>query len=257
MGDFAIPFMVDELRITRDKDVYAGILEAITQLEGPTMAGLGRGARRPHARSSSTASSRAIAARDDVLNLQTFAQTDLAPFLWRVMAQPDDQNPTLQPVGRASCSNKLHPGVKADLQHPRGRTRRHRPRSSTTTRPASPAPRPTPTARPPPSRCGCGTPRPDDPKLDKLEDVPVGQAEEYYGLRYARWALERQAGLRAGPGADPGAGRRAGHRAGEVRQPRDRRTGRLQAPLRRAVAVLDDLLDRGLSRKKTGARRWR
>ncbi len=27
-------------------------------------------------------------------------------------------------------------------------------------------------------------------KVDRLPDVPVGQAEEYYGLKYARWALE-------------------------------------------------------------------
>src|SRR5205085_10359465 len=27
-------------------------------------------------------------------------------------------------------------------------------------------------------------------KLNRIQDVPVGQAEEYYGLRYARWALE-------------------------------------------------------------------
>jgi CheY-like chemotaxis protein len=31
-----------------------------------------------------------------------------------------------------------------------------------------------------------------DQKLVKNEEVPVGQADEYFGLRYARWALERK-----------------------------------------------------------------
>jgi CheY-like chemotaxis protein len=92
---------------------------------------------------------------------------------------------------------------------------------------------------------------PVNPKLVKLEEVPVGQAEEYYGLRYARWALERK------PDYEPAQGlilALAAERA--VERAKFGNLARTEPAVYKLLAdapspVLMDLLNRGLNQKKT------
>src|SRR5262249_43619378 len=95
IGDFAIPAMVDALRTTRDRAQYAGLLSAIKQIEGHTIAGwiAALDGLTPDQQYGVIT---AISDRPDALKLQTHAQTDLTPFLWRIMAQPKEQSPTLR-----------------------------------------------------------------------------------------------------------------------------------------------------------------
>jgi hypothetical protein len=110
-GDFAIPFMVDELRVTRDKDVYAGILGAIPKLEAQTTAGwiAALDGLTPEQQQGVIS---AVASRPDLLNLQTAAQTELAPVLWRVLAQPAGSNPTAR-LAAEKLLNAMRPGLRA------------------------------------------------------------------------------------------------------------------------------------------------
>lgn len=184
-GDFAIPYMVDELRNTRDRAISTGLLEAIHVLEGSTISGWvaaldGLSPDQQYGVLS------AIVSRDDVLNLQTFAQSDLSPYLWRTMAQPPDSNPALRALAE-KLLNRLHPGAKADSKLPEVElTALARKHYNGTARYEGAVPNPDGSPKTVPLWVWDAT----QSKLVKLENVPIGQAQEYYGLRYARWVLE-------------------------------------------------------------------
>src|SRR5262245_56074945 len=76
MGDCVVPFMVNELRQTRDNNLYAGILSAIKQQEGHAIQGwvAALDGLSPEHQPGVVSS---IAGREDVLKLQTFAQLDI------------------------------------------------------------------------------------------------------------------------------------------------------------------------------------
>ncbi|HEV3387348.1 MAG TPA: hypothetical protein VG097_21190, partial [Gemmata sp.] len=184
-GDYAIPFMVDELRQTREPGVLSGLLETIPVLEGTTMSGwvAALDGLTPDMQYGVVS---AIASREDVLNLETFAQSDLSGFLWKVMAQPPEQSPALRALAE-KLLRKLHPGIKADTQFAEEQlTALARTFYDHTARYAG--------AR----NNGDGSPRTvpvwfwdaKSAKLLKNDEVPIGQAEEYFGLRYARWVIE-------------------------------------------------------------------
>ena len=187
MGDFAVPAMVDALRSTNDKALYAGILSAIKQLEGSAIAGW-IAALDGLTPDQQYGVINAIAARPDVLNLQTFAQYDLAPTLWRIMAQPRNQSPTLRTLAE-SLLNKVLPGSKADSKLPEAELTviartffDHKARfAATRTNPDGS-----------PSTVPLWIWDEKTNKLAKVEEVPIGNAEEHYGLQYARWALDRK-----------------------------------------------------------------
>lgn len=250
IGDFAVPFMVDELRAARDGPLAAGILAAIPKLEGHTVAGW-IAALDGLTPDQQYGVLRGIAAREDALILQAAAQTDLTPFLWRVLNQPADQNPTLREYAR-DLLTRLRPGTKPAALNPAAELvglgtafYDHKARfTGVKTNPDG-----TPSTVP---VWVWDATDPAAPKLKLNDDVPVGQAEEYYGLRYARWALERRADY------EPAqmlilalAAERAIERA---------KFGTLAAAepavyklLADAPAgVLTDLLDRALARKKSG-----
>ena len=65
------------------------------------------------------ASSHAIAGRDDVLKLQTFAQSDLTPYLWRGH-RPDGEQREPAPYGDMAedLLQQMNPGVKLDFKQP-------------------------------------------------------------------------------------------------------------------------------------------
>ncbi len=249
MGDFAIPFLVDELRITRDSDLRDGILSTIPKLDRPTMAGW-IAALEGLSPDQQFGVVQAITTRDDIIAMQADAQTDLAPMLWRVMARPTGQSPTLSALSERLL-NVLKPGTKAASRSPETeliqlantfyeRTARFDGAKSD------------PDGKTTVPIWVWDTTDPSSPKLKKMEDVPVGQAEEYYGLRYARWALERK------PDYEPAqllilalAAERAIQRAnhGDLASAEP---GIFKLLSDAPSPVLEDILSRSLTRKKTG-----
>ncbi len=184
-GDYAVPYMVDELRQTREKAVYAGLLETISVLEGSTIPGwiAALDGLTPDQQYGVVS---AIAFRGDVVALSNFAQSDLTPVLWRYMVQPKDQSPVLRALAE-KLLNQLHIGLKVDTKLPEEQLTAlartfydHTARYSGARNNADGSPR----------TVTMWTWDPMNSKLVKNEEVPVSQAEEYFGLRYARWVLE-------------------------------------------------------------------
>jgi CheY-like chemotaxis protein len=248
-GEFAVPYMVEEFRISREKEIIDGILGAIPKLEGHTMAGW-IAAFDIFTRDQQYAVLNAIASRPDVLTLQSVAQTDLSPFLWRVMALPPDQAPTLRAAAE-SLLNRLHPGLKAQSKLPDAElvklahtfydhTARYAAAKSNPD--GSPATVPLWVA---------DTKNADRMTVKKIEDVPSGQADEYYGLRYARWALEQK------PDYEPAQGlilAIAAERA--IERAKYGNLAKAEPAVFKLLsdapsAVLNEQLNRGLNQKKT------
>lgn len=247
-GDFAVPFMVNELRLTRDKDIYAGLLGAIKQLDASSIGGWvaaldGLTPAQQHGVIS------AIAARPDVLDLQGNAQSDLRPVLWRIVSQPVDQTPTLRSLA-IDLLNKFQPGTRAETRLPESElvalartffdhTARF---SGTKTNPdGSTVP-----------LWLWDTKDPSNPRLVKLDEVPLGNAEEYFGLRYARWALDRK------PDYEPAQGlilALAAERA--IERAKYGNLAKSEPAVFKLLAdtpspVLNELLNRGINQKRTG-----
>ena len=186
-GDYAIPFLVDAIRTNPGPDLYTGILETIPVLEGATMAGWvaaldGLAPDRQYGVLTE------MAKRRDVLSLLQVAQTDFTPHLWRILSRPRSANPTLYDLAE-QLVNKIVPGTKADTKRPEAELTAlarkfydHKARYSgaRTNSDGSPARVPV----------WVIVQRGAVPELTKLPEVPIGQAEEYFGLRYARWALD-------------------------------------------------------------------
>ena len=97
----------------------------------------------------------AIADRPDALQLQTFAQSEIEPFLWKIIVETEGiENHALRQMAE-DLLRRMNPGVKLDFQKPEARLVAFA-EPSTTTPPDSPPPRPTPTARLRPFRSGSG-----------------------------------------------------------------------------------------------------
>ena len=186
-GEYATPFLIEALRANPSAALYAGILDTIPVLDAPTMAGwVAALDGLPPDKQYGVLS--ALGMRRDVKNLLTIAQTDFTPHLWRILSKPRADAPTLYDLATL-LHNGLIPGAKADAKRPEvelaalARTfYEHRARylGAKTNPDGSPA------------RVPLWVAKLDGGvlKVDKLEDVPAGQADEYYGLRYARWALD-------------------------------------------------------------------
>jgi CheY-like chemotaxis protein len=186
-GEYAVPFMVEAIRQNPDPDVYAGILDTIPVLEAPTMAvwvasldGFGP------ARQFGILE--ALSLRRDVLDLLNYAQTDFTPHLWRILAADPKATPRNLRELALALLNRFHPGIKADTKRPDAElvataTRFYNHKALYRGPKADPAGAPTVPLWVASNEGGVL-------KLTKLPDVPTGQADEYYGLRYARWALE-------------------------------------------------------------------
>jgi len=187
-GEFAIPYMVDRFRTTPAKDsLYEGILGAIPKLEPQTVAGW-VAALDGFTPEQQFGVISAIASRPDIITLQSTAQSDLAPALWHILLQPREQSPTLRAFAE-TLLNKLRPGAKADTKLAEAELTAlgytfydHTARYAG----AKVNPDGSPTTVP------LWQWEAKAEKLTKFEDVPLGQAEEYYGLKYARWVLERK-----------------------------------------------------------------
>ena len=184
-GDYAIPFMVEALRKSIEPAISSGILGAIPKLEANTMAGwvAALDALEPGQQYGVLA---ALLSRDDFLILLSMAQTDIRPILWRFVGDPNG-NPTLrkfavETLGRMVPDfDKRLPETELTAIAKTFADRKARYQS----------------AKVNPDGSASTVPvwvwDAKDQKLVKKDDVPVSQAEEYYGLRAARWALERRA----------------------------------------------------------------
>lgn len=247
MGDFAVPFMVSELRKTNDNNLYAGLLSAIRVQEGHAIDGwvAALDGLNPQQQAGVLTS---IASRPDILKLQTFAQSDLAPFLWKVMASAENnENSALRKMAE-DLLRKVNPGVKVDLSNPEvrlttiartfyDRTARF---SATRTNPdGSPALVPVWVW---------------DAKAEtvvKNENVAISQAQEFFGLRYARWALEARPSYELAQAlilalAAEKAIERARYGTLATAEP-----ATFQLLAEAPSPILADLLNAGLNRKKT------
>jgi CheY-like chemotaxis protein len=246
-GEFAVPFLIDAIRTNPDKDLYAGIIETIPVLEGPSMAGWvaaldGLGLDRQYGVVT------ALSLRRDVLNLLTEAQTDFTPYLWRVLSLRPDQVPANMRDLAISLLTRFHPGSKADSKRPEvelvalaRKFYEHKARylGAKTNPDGSP------------TRVPLWVWDATLMKINRLSDVPVGQADEYYGLRYARWALESKPDYEPAQGlvlslASERAIERARFGPLAIAEPAVYKL-LADAP----SAVLGDLLARGLAEKRT------
>ncbi len=187
-GEFAVPLMVDALRNATDPAITTGIINTIPKLESLTIPGwIAALDGLPGEQQYLVLN--AITSRPDALLLQTSAQSDFVPNLWRIMAQTEGQIP--EPPTRVYAKRALTTlGLNPDKTDPRAalvgiaRTfydRREKfsgaannPDGATNTVPV-------------------WVWDPKANKLQKIDNVPVVQAEEYFGLRYARWVLEKDA----------------------------------------------------------------
>ncbi|VTR98005.1 transcriptional regulator : HEAT repeat-containing protein OS=Singulisphaera acidiphila (strain ATCC BAA-1392 / DSM 18658 / VKM B-2454 / MOB10) GN=Sinac_0176 PE=4 SV=1: Response_reg [Gemmata massiliana] len=185
-GDYAIPYLIEAIRTNPDPDLYSGIIETIPVLEAPTMAGWvaaldGLPADRQYGILS------AMAKRRDALNLLQNAQTDFTPNLWRILSGPRSASPTLYDLAE-QLVNKVVPGAKADTKRPEAEltalARKFYDRKARFlgVRNNSDGSSPRVPVWVTVDRGGLIS-------ITRL-DVPVSQAEEYYGLRYARWVLD-------------------------------------------------------------------
>lgn len=245
-GNYAVPFLVEALRQDTDPAISTGILMGLANFDPPTMGGWlaaldGLKPVQQHL------VLRAVATRPDALILHNNAQSDFVPWLWRVMAQTEGVKP--EPTTRLFAKSILSTlGENPDKTDPRAALtaiarsfydRKARFSGAKTNADGSPATVPVWVW---------------DPAANKLQEpleVPVGQAEEHFGLKYARWALEKD------PSYAPAqhlivalVAERAAERAklGDLAKLEPAAYALLaSAP----TEVLHDLLDQGLNQKRT------
>jgi CheY-like chemotaxis protein len=242
-GDFAIPFMVDTFRANLNPAVTTGISETIPKLNASTIAGwlVALDGMTPDQQYVVLAK---IMERDDVLNLLTKSQTDFRPQLWHLAGS--SPSPTLKGLA-AGVLEKIVPGAarkqpEAELVAAAKVFADHK---GTWLGVAA-------SGDGSPSMVPVWTWNAATNKLELNPSVPVGQADEYFGLRYGRWALDKT------PDYEPAqvlllsiAAERAMDRGkfGEL----SRTDPAVYKMLADAPSkVLADLLDRGLVEKRTG-----
>ncbi|HEY2911682.1 MAG TPA: hypothetical protein VGI99_15625, partial [Gemmataceae bacterium] len=242
-GDYAIPYMVEAFRNNQNAAVTEGIREAISKLESQTMGGWLAALEGMTPDQQYDVIARIIS-RPDALKLLTKAQTDYRPYLWRIAADPSA--PSLQKFAREKLE-KL--SLNADRKDPAreliGFAKVFADHKATYLDAAV-------SGNGTPSTVPVWTWNAATNKLELQPAVPVGQADEYFGLRYARWVLD---GMPDNEGAQVLVLEIAAERAmargkfGELART-DPAVYRMlsDAPSR----VLADLLDRGLVEKRTG-----
>lgn len=182
-GDIVVPYLVKAYTGAPTPELAAGILEAIEKLDAASVAGwlAALDGFTPEQRFNVF---RAILARSDALSLPSFVETDFTPFLWYLAALPPEEAPALRKLVFDILS-QFTPGNVAK-QDPVERLTsiartfyEHRAKFRTATAPGS---------------TGVILWKWDPQKMELLrqENTSLADAEEHYGLRYARWALNRK-----------------------------------------------------------------
>ncbi len=186
-GEFAVPFLVDAYRTDPNANLQAAILGMLTRIEPASVAGwvAALDGMTPEQRYGVFTS---LFARPDALALPSFAETDYSPYLWYYAGLPADEAPTLRTLAR-SALGRLYPGSidKREPQVELVRVARSFYEKKAKFRSARANADGSPVAATLWAWDG------DGQKLVKTENVPVSRVEEYYGLKYARWALDRKA----------------------------------------------------------------
>lgn len=182
-GNYAVPFMVKAFQDDTNRRVSTGLLLAIPNLESHTMGGWlaaldGFKPEQQHIVLTK------IVERRNSPDLLTTVQTDFVPHLWRVLARTRDEKPE-SPARVFARSVLTTLGQQPDKVDPRdalvaiARTFHDR-KAKFGQAKANPN----------------GSPNTvpvwvwDGKTLREPIEVPISQAEEYYGLKYARWVLE-------------------------------------------------------------------
>ncbi|QDU22288.1 hypothetical protein [Urbifossiella limnaea] len=181
-GDYAVPFMVDALRRNSTPKLTRGILAAIAKQDAHTMGGwlAALDGLPPEFQYAVLA---AIATRPDVLELTKAAQTDFTPRLWYAYGKADTL-PGLREYAKAAL-DRLYRDVErrdaaAELVGLARPFANHKANYGGAMNPGTGAP----------ATVAVWQWDAKDERLVKQPAVPVPQADEYFGLRYARWALD-------------------------------------------------------------------
>lgn len=183
-GDYAVPYMVEALRANLSPAITVGILGSLQKLEAQSMAGwlAALDGLDPATQMSVLGG---ITSRPDSMILLNAAQTDFIPYLWRLVAMPDTP-PTLQKFA-ADTLAKLVPNA-SKIQPEAALVALARTFADRKARFLNAKTNPDGT----PNTVPVWVWDAKEQKLAKMDEIPVGQADEYYGLRYARWALDRR-----------------------------------------------------------------
>lgn len=174
-GESAVPAMVEQLRTTTDVPLRAGILGAIARLGVETVPGfLAAADGLPD--DVKLGILRAIAGRQDVLALLSSAETDFAPHLWYYSAARADGGQALRNFAATTLETLAGAGAsrrkpEAELVSIADKFARRTARFRT------------------PERVRLWSW--DAAKMNvAVTDATRSQAEEYYALKYLRWALD-------------------------------------------------------------------
>jgi len=181
-GDYAVPYMVDALRRSNVPQLTRGILGAIPKMEPATMGGwlAALDGLPPELQYAVLAS---IGTRPDVLELTKAAQTDFTPRLWYAYGKADTL-PGLRAFAKAALDRMVRDVERRDaaaelvaLARPFAN---HKASYGAAMNPGTGAP----------AAVAVWQWDAKAEKLVKQPTVPTPQADEFFGLRYARWALD-------------------------------------------------------------------
>jgi CheY-like chemotaxis protein len=181
-GDYAVPYMVDALRRSSSPPLTRGILGAIPKQDAATMAGwlAALDGLTPDLQYAVLA---AIGRRPDVLDLTKAAQTDFTPRLWYAYGKADTL-PGLRDFAKSALERMVRDVERRSAAEELVALARpfanHKATYAAAMNPATGAP----------ATVAVWQWDVKDEKLVKQPPVTTGQADEFFGLRYAKWALD-------------------------------------------------------------------
>ena len=181
-GDAATPVMVELLRSTNDPPLRAAILSIIPLLGAETVPGF-LAAIEGLPNDVKPALLEALSNRSDILALISYAETDFTPYLWYYAGLPLETPSTVRTTS-AALLNALTGGASAKKKSEAELTRLAQPFVSHTANFRS--------IDKIANKVKVSA-WDKDKLVVKVEEVTPAQAEEYYGLKYLRWAIERNA----------------------------------------------------------------
>ncbi len=179
-GDAVVPVMVELLRSTNDAPLRSAILTQVPKLIADTVPGF-LAALEGLPNDIKAPMLDALASRPDILGLVNNAETDFTPYLWYYAGLPGDTASTVRTTS-LTLLNSLTGDTAAKKKPEAELTRLAQPFIARTAgfrtldKVANKVKVYTWNA---------------EALLVKVDEITPGQAEEYYGLKYLRWAIER------------------------------------------------------------------
>ncbi len=173
-GEAAVPIMIDQLRTASNVELRAGILGAISKLNIETVPGFLAAVDGLPA-DLKLGILRSLATRNDVLELLSAAETDFSPHLWYYSGSTGVENRTLREFAASMLEQLAGPGWS-----------RRKPEAALVAVAEKFSKRAARFRNPDRVRLWSWDPT----KLNvAVVDATKAQAEEYYAIRYLRWAL--------------------------------------------------------------------